>query len=255
MHSFYCPHMHDQAHADHLASKPILSDQTLYLDADESHHAARVLRLKQGQEVTLFDGQGFSAAAMVQSVHKSQVIVSVIQGKYTPPATPQLWIAAAVAKGGRPDDMVDQLCQVNAAGWIPLIAARSVVDPRQSKIEKLRRTAIASAKQCGRSHLLQITEPMSLKEALAEPAAVRLWASTHSDDQLESALPVKLAAAGQEKVLVYIGPEGGWTREEEQQAVDANAIRWSLGQSVMRIETAAVAAAAVGMYLGKLPRD
>lgn len=243
--------MHDAAMADHLANRPILSDQTLSLDADESHHAARVLRLKQGQEIGVFDGRGFKANAVVQNVHKSQVIVSVTQGTFTPPALPQVWIAAAVAKGGRPDDMVDQLSQVNAAGWIPLLTARSVVDPRQTKIDKLRRAAIASAKQCGRSHLLAILDPMTLTEALALPAAVRLWASTHSDDHLEATLPAKLMEAKQERVVVYIGPEGGWTRDEEQQATAAGAIRWSLGSSIMRIETAAVVAAAVAMYVGK----
>lgn len=260
--------MHDQALADHLANKPILSDQTLSLDADESHHAARVLRLKQGQEVGLFDGKGFRAQAVVQTVHKAQVIVSVTQAEYCPPASTQVWIAAAVAKGSRVDDMVDQLSQVNAAGWIPLMAARSVVDPRQSKIDKLRRAAVAAAKQCGRSHLLEITDPMSLKDALAMPAAMRLWASTHSEDQLEATLPKRLAALAKadtspdeqsggglaktaQPVVVYIGPEGGWTRDEEQMALDAGAIRWRFGEMVMRIETAAVVAAAVAMYVGK----
>lgn len=246
--------MHAAALADLQAHKPILSDQTLSLDADESHHAARVLRIKQGQEVALFDGKGFHALAIVQNVHKSQVVVSVTQADYSPPVSPQVWIAAAVAKGGRPDDMVDQLSQVSAAGWIPLLTARSVVDPRQSKMDKLRRAVIESAKQCGRRHLLEIADPISLTQALAEPAGLRLWASTHSDDHLEATLPDKLAqaVANHQRVIIYVGPEGGWTREEETQAAEAGAIRWSLGPSVMRIETAAVVASALAMYMGKV---
>lgn len=224
-----------------------LSDPAIVLDPEESHHAARVLRIEPGEAVEVFNGRGLSVTGMVASVKKSQVVITVTEATLHAPMTPQVWIAAAIAKGSRPDDMVDQLSQASAAGWMPLLTRRGVVDPRSSKVDKLRRTAVAAAKQSGRAHLMEVTDPMSLTQALAVPASLRLIAVTTPPDQPRSIIDERITQA--EKIIIYVGPEGGWTDDETRQAIDAGCLPWSLGPSVMRIETAAVAAAVIAMYL------
>lgn len=271
MHRFYCPTLPTPhpppdtapSTANERATIPALANTLWPLDDEEAHHAARVLRLATGDQLQLFNGQGVAAQGIVESNHKSHFMVRVLEAYFHPPIRPALWIASAVAKGSRPDEMIDQLSQVNATGWIPLLTARSVVDPRPSKLDKLRKTAIMAAKQAGRAYLLQISDPMPLAQALAVPAALRLWATppnpehhaaglTAVNQQLRQVATEHTSPASP-PILLYIGPEGGWTEQEQAQALTAGATPWHFGAAIMRIETAAIAGASIAMYLAGEP--
>jgi 16S rRNA (uracil1498-N3)-methyltransferase len=251
MHRFHCPHLISPVPPDCSQPGPVeLSDPLIVLDPEESHHAARVLRLEAGEKVGLFNGQGLKVEGVIQNASKTQMVVKAESATWEPAAKPEIWVAAAVAKGSRPDDMVDQLSQVNATGWIPLITRRSVVDPRASKVEKLRKVAIASAKQCGRAHLMQITDPRPFSDVFSDAADVRLLAN--ADGQPYPGITLGRSMVDAKKVILFIGPEGGWTDEEIQQATTAGCSLWKLGEAIMRVETAAVVAASVARYLVKM---
>jgi len=239
MHRFYCPNL--------PATPPSggdLSDNAppavARLDPDESHHARRVLRLDVGAVIELFDGKGRTARGAIEG-WSGGAAVKLSEVRVTPPLRPALDLAVAIPKGPRADEMVNQLSQLGVDRLIPLGTERSVVDPRPQKLEKFSRAAVESAKQCGRAWLMSVEAQVSFDAALAMPHDVKLIASPGAaagDDRL-----ARVRAA--QRVLVLIGPEGGWTEGELLAAREAGCVAWSLGPNILRIETAAVAAAAI----------
>lgn len=214
------------------------------LDPEQTRHLRKVLRCGEGTVVELFDGEGGLAQAVIVGFEGSRALCRVEHLEQHPVAEPVITVASAVPKGGRPDDMVEQLSQVGADRFVPLYTERSVVDPRPQKLERLQRQAMEAAKQCGRLHVLDVADACSLADALAEPADLRLIATPGGKPM---ALAERLRAAT--SVQVLIGPEGGWTQAELDAAEAAEALPWSAGPLVMRVETAAPVTVALLRYL------
>lgn len=241
MHWFHCPSLPPPLKAGGL------SESVVDLDEAESHHAARVLRLRVGDAVTLFDGAGRLAQGVAASVGR-RVAVRLSRVEDVPAPAPAIDVAAAVPKGSRADAMVEQLSQLGANRWIPLRTQRSIVDPRDSKLDRFARAAIESAKQCGRAHVMQISGTMTLAELWRLEHDLRLIASPGQQGGGDIAALLRQA----QRVLILVGPEGGWAEEELNDAALAGCRPWSLGPHILRIETAAAAAAAVVRYLAMM---
>lgn len=248
MHRFFCPTLPpaptpgdapegSAGRADSPADLGVVE-----LPEDEAHHAARVLRLEPGEAVELFDGAGRVARGVME---RRSVRVTGVRD--VPPATLSLHVAVAIPKGPRADDMVNQLSQLGVDRLIPLRAERGVTDPREHKLEKFQRHAIESAKQSGRAWLMKVTPTTDFDEALRLDAALRLFADPAAAPMNTEELG--RALRGVSSVLVLIGPEGGWTDGERARARAAGCVPWNLGPHVLRIETAAVAAAAIIRHL------
>jgi len=231
------------------------------LAEDQAHHARAVLRLEAGERVTLFDGAGASADGLIlggsggKLPNRGELSVKLEGGIHVeaPPAV-RLTIAAAVPKGERAEWLVEQASQLNVAKLQWLACDRGVVKPREGggKIDKWRRLAVESAKQCGRLHLMAVEEFAGLEDVL-KGAAGRveriLWLEPR-----EGAASVKVAQAmggWAGNVTALIGPEGGWSEREfallEAAAQRKQLVRVRLTTTVLRIETACAAIAAIVM--------
>jgi len=224
---------------------PRLSDRYCMLDADETHHARKVLRLEVGEPVELFDGRGGLAHATIEDYDGSTALCHVTAVETMPPRTPVVTVATAVPKGPRAEAMVDQLSQAGADRVIPLRTQRSVVDPRAAKLEKFERHAIESAKQSGRLHFMTIAPVAEFADMMREPRDLGLIATP--GDLVDRAWESKLSDA--QRLLLLIGPEGGWSPEELRAADAAGFLAWTFSPNVMRIEAAAAAAVALLRYL------
>ena len=224
---------------------PQLLEQRLALEEDQSRHARKVLRLQPGAHLELFDGKGGLAPAVLEGYQASLAVCRATDLVVYARARPQITIAAALPKASRADDMIDQLNQLGADRLIPLLTSRSVVDPRPTKLDRLARNSIESAKQCGRLFLMEIHEPMTFQAALAQQADLRLIAEPRGEPMAE----LRQGLAELQHVLVLIGPEGGWTGEECDAAVDLGFVPWRIAPNVLRVETAAPTATAILRYL------
>lgn len=219
-----------------------LSDAPVRLDKHESHHARNVLRLSAGDAVQLFDGRGFVTDAVIQSYSSHHALCRIESTTTHPPASTGLTIASAVPKGPRAEAMVDQLSQLGVDRFVPLHTQRSVAIPKDTKLEKFRRLAIESAKQCGRAWLMQVEE-VALPEAVWSDTGYDLKLLAEPGVEPADDLGTRLGDAG--RVLVLIGPEGGWSDEERASAKRHRCTAWTFAPNVLRIETAAPAAAAI----------
>lgn len=222
-----------------LAEPP--SGGNAILRDDEARHCSRVLRAKAGDTIRVFDGRGSVWPACITAVGRDTVAVSL--GEPLPAesiAEVNLTLAVALPKGERQKWLVEKLTELGTARLVPLVTERGVAEATASARERLKRGVIEACKQCGRNTLMEIAAPATLGDLTARhPAALRLIAHP-GNVALQSQLP----AAPAQEILAAIGPEGGFTAEELDQAAAAGFQPVSLGPHILRIETAAIALAA-----------
>lgn len=216
------------------------------LTGDEARHLARVLRAKVGDTVRVFDGSGTEWPARIDAIGRDRVDLAV--GPPIAPVEksgPLLTIAVALPKGDRQKWMVEKLTELAAARLVPLVTSRGVAEATPSAIERLKRSVIEACKQCGRSTLLEIGEPMPLPACVAKKTAGSLGLVANPGGiPIGDVISPSLSRDGV-GVLALVGPEGGFTDEELVTAVAAGFTAVSLGPHVLRVETAAIAIASM----------
>jgi 16S rRNA (uracil1498-N3)-methyltransferase len=226
--------------ADRFYTPDPLGPGEYTLAGAEAHHLAAVRRFTAGQRVVLFNGDGNDYPAEVLSVARRSVALHVLAAE---PADRELGfalvVAAALPRGDRADFLVEKLTELGATRLVPLVTARSVVQPRESVVEKFTRAVIEASKQCGRNRLMAVDVPQKWEAFVARADLPAARFVLHTGPGLPG--PGR-AAAG---VAVAVGPEGGFTPEEVQSALQQGWRPASLGPRTLRVETAAVAAAAL----------
>jgi 16S rRNA (uracil1498-N3)-methyltransferase len=213
------------------------------LDPDTSKHVAKVLRLRAGEPVTLFDGRGTEWAGTLLSVDRRGVRVAAGEGRPAPrPAGPRVVLATAVPKGKRMSVLLAMATEAGVDAIVPVAFERSSVrGVRPSKVEHWRRTVLGAVRQCGRAFLPVLEAETGLPEFLARPRAAgerRFLASTRGRPEGLA----RLLAGGPHPttVVLVIGPEGGITEREEEAAVLQGFEPCCLGDGILRVETAGV---------------
>lgn len=224
---------------------PTLPDDgaRLTLDDVETQHAV-ARRLNVNDRVTLFDGQGASARAVVVALgHRGRGLSVQIdaRSRFAPP--PPLQLCAAIPKGERVSVLLDMATQLGMTRFTPLVCERGVVEPKASAPERWRRIVIEACKQSRRTYLPIIDPPGAPAEIVRQVSA---WGhDTWFAHPASDATPATaLRMPGDRGVAIMIGPEGGFsdTEVDALRALGARAV--GLGAGILRIETAAVAALA-----------
>ncbi len=250
MHRFYLP-------PERAAQSELL------LDERESHHAANVLRVRQGERVVVLDGRGIECMCEVLSLAKNAVRLRVQQRNRIAPLPYRITLLQAMTKGKSMDAIIQKAAELCAARVVPLAAERSVAqveeESREAKLEKWRAIAIDAIKQCGSAWLPQIEAPVTPREFLArnERFELPLIAALHSSSrhprerfqtfvEEQSRLPKSLC--------VWVGPEGDFTPAEANDILSAGVLPITLGQVILRSETAAVYCLSVLNYELQAPR-
>lgn len=226
-----------------------LAGPTLRLRGQEAAHAVRSRRLTAGQEVILFDGAGHEAAGRITAVGRSELEVALGTIGARPRPAPALTLAVALPKGPRQDVLIEKCTELGTAAIAPLISERSICSASEHKLDRWRRTAIEAAKQSGQAWLPEFHRPEPLAEALRRIAShdLAVVAATETGRAEAGREPFfsLLAPGTQKSVLAFVGPEGGWTPDELTQLTSHGCQPIRLGPNILRIETAAIALAAI----------
>jgi 16S rRNA (uracil1498-N3)-methyltransferase len=227
---------------------PLLAGKRVKLEGGAASHITRVLRLRVGAALTVFDGAGGEHEASIDKAHGGEVIVAVGERTAIERESPlHLTLAQGVSRGERMDLVVQKATELGVTELVPVLTERSVVKltAQQSdrKVNHWRAIAIAACEQCGRNRLPALAPPVALREFLGKTVAAgtRLLLSPGGTTSLGD-LPRPPVGAG---ITVLIGPEGGLTDDEEQSALTAGFTAVRLGPRVLRTETAAIAALAL----------
>lgn len=219
--------------------------KSVELDNQQSEHARRVLRLGIGQNVEVFDGWGNVATGIVS--HTGRIVtIDIEEVTHYNPRLPTVDIAVAIPKGNRAENLIEKLVELDANSIIPLITHRSVVEAGSGKFKRFDRIALEASKQCHRHWMLQIYDNTDFADVIeASDHDLKLIADTPDQNSDQTILGYPEQAKSAQKILVLVGPEGGWINEERTAAKNAGFLPWCIGPNVMRIETAAIAATAI----------
>lgn len=203
------------------------------LDPEEQRHM-KAQRLRTEEKVSVFNGKGL----VVIGILDAEGHVRLLEAHEVPKSEFSLIMAVAVPKGERADWMLQKLTELRVSTIIPLKAERSVVLPREAKQERWQRILIEACKQSKQAWLPELRPLSTIERALQATADLKLVLDPQGK-------PLRDALQNLPKsVLAFIGPEGGFTDEEKTMLQQAGCMPVSLGKSILRIETAAIAFAA-----------
>jgi 16S rRNA (uracil1498-N3)-methyltransferase len=207
------------------------------------------MRAARGSRVTLFDGSGYEFEAAVERLGRSEVELAILDRRQVDrEAASALSLGVALPKGDRQKWLVEKATELGVARLVPLQTERAVAQPGENALERLRRAVIEASKQCGRNRLMEIAAPRAWDDFLADhnEAACRLVAHPGAE--------ACASFAANEPVVVAVGPEGGFTEGEVTRAVACGWQLVNLGPRILRVETAALALAAI-LIDWKLPQN
>lgn len=232
---FYCP-------------TPLSAGAIVDLPDSVAHHL-HVLRMQPGDALTLFDGRGGQYAATLADIGKRRASASVGLHEAVDVELPYaVTLAQGLPEGSKMDWIIEKAVELGAARIEPLAARRSVVRLSGERAGKRHAhwegVIVAASEQCGRNRLAQLAPVAEFGRWLAAPAQTaqpRILLSPRAD----SSLAQWAQASGPRALTLMVGPEGGFTAEEEDAALAAGALALSVGPRVLRTETAALAALAM----------
>ncbi|HZI20028.1 MAG TPA: 16S rRNA (uracil(1498)-N(3))-methyltransferase [Pyrinomonadaceae bacterium] len=246
------------------------------LSAEETRHLRDVLRVRAGDEVSVFDGEGRELACVVEEAGgrgrdaAARLRVLAAAEAPSPESALGLTLAVALLKGEKFDLVVQKATELGASAVVPVLTRRADVRLRderdaEARLLRWRRLALEAAKQSGRARLPAVESPVALDALLARPprgGELRLFFAERGGGPLaerggppaeragtEPAEPAAERGERASAVVALVGPEGGWDDEEIESAANHGWRVVTLGGRVLRAETAAVVVAALVQHL------
>jgi 16S rRNA (uracil1498-N3)-methyltransferase len=222
----------------------------LTLAGPEAHHAREVLRMKAGEKLVLFNGQGREITGEIVDLTGDEIRLRKLHEAETPPLQCRIVLGQAIPKGKNMELIVQKAVEIGAAEITPIISDRTIVQvdsesaaQKQSKWEQI---AIEAAKQCGQNWLPCVHAPRKLAEffsGIEESFDLRLIGSLQSDAQHLKKILADYSREHESRprsVLMLIGPEGDFTPAELSLARRHGCQPITLGPIILRVETAAI---------------
>ncbi|SRR5579884_191944 len=213
-----------------------------------ARHLTRVLRVQPGQVYEISDNRNVYLAE-IETARNGHVVFRTLEKLAAPEPPAQLILCASLIKFDRLEWIIEKSTELGVAAVIPVVAARSEPGLGRAalkRLERWRRIALESSQQSRRAHLPEIREPVRFRAALETQAACRFVLDEEPGGVPLAHAIAQCADAG--SLALLTGPEGGWTAGERAAFLQAGWTRVTLGPSILRAETAALAAVAVTLH-------
>jgi 16S rRNA (uracil1498-N3)-methyltransferase len=231
---FYCP-------------QPLRPGSLVDLPEAVAHHL-HVVRQQSGDELVLFNGDGGQARARLVEIGKRRATAEILAIDAVDVELPfRMTLAQGLPEGSKMDWIIEKAVELGAAAIVPLAAQRSVVrlsgDRADKRLAHWQGVVVSASEQCGRNRLAGVAPVQEVNRWLGQGAAggVRILLSPRAD----ASLAQWTRATPAQDVTLLVGPEGGFTDQEEDAALAAGALALSMGPRVLRTETAGLAALAI----------
>lgn len=235
-------------HARFYHPEEIIVGEILKLSVENKHHAARVLRLKNDDPITLFNGLGGEFSAHIETINKSSTTVLIDAYHDINRESPlRIELAQAICVNEKMDWIIQKTVEFGVTSIQPVCTSRSIVhlsEERSSKrLQHWKKIIISACEQCGRNQLPQVLPLISLLEWLSQKKATRsaqdvhFMLSTKATEGLKDTPSPPVDA----NIALVIGPEGGFASEEETAILHSGFSPLRLGKRILRTESAALA--------------
>lgn len=216
------------------------NENLIKLSLEESKHLREVLRLRIGDEVSVFDGEGNEFLSLVKDLgtKKSSSILRML--RKIPPVSPEsdldLTLGVALLKGEKFDLVVQKSVELGITKFVPLLTKRT--EAKNARLDRWRKIGIEAAKQSGRARLMQIVELQNFEDFIKSAEGEKILFSEKSGASFSAIKPA-------EKITALIGAEGGWEDSEIESARKNDFQIITFSGRILRAETAAIAISAI----------
>jgi 16S rRNA (uracil1498-N3)-methyltransferase len=220
----------------------------------EAQHLARVLRLRAGDSIAVFDGRGREALARVETVTSKRVNVQAIEPRAAAPEPRvAVTLAQALLKSDKMDRVIRDGVMLGVSAIQPFVSRRTDVPPtavtRGGRQDRWERTVVSSVKQCGRAVVPAVFETRQFADVLKATSAQMRLMFVEPGARPDVRELTTLEREPPPEAVVFIGPEGGWDAEEIASATEAGVCLFSFGQRVLRADAAGAAIISVLRYI------
>jgi 16S rRNA (uracil1498-N3)-methyltransferase len=222
--------------------EPLSVGRTISVQGSAANHIMRVLRAREGDALTMFDGRGGEYGARIIGFRKDAVTVDVQEHREVErESSLELTLAQGISRGERMDWVMQKATELGVTRIVPVVTERTVVklDDRQAerKLDHWRAIVVAACEQSGRNRVPEVLAPVPFYEALGivDSSITRILLSPAGAQRARD-------LANPRRIAMLIGPEGGLSENEQEAAVAAGFLQVSLGPRILRTETAAIAA-------------
>jgi len=227
-----------------------VQEDRLILRGEEAHHLVRARRHRVGDCIDVVDGLGNFFETHIAAIDKKEVVCRILSRRDGQGESPvELSLAPALVKGQRFDFVVEKGVEVGVDNIVPLITSRGVVRPgSENKGERWKRLARAAVKQCGRSRLPKVHPPTELGAVIDGWCGEGRLALMAVPGSKGEGLRSLLGEIDTDRIGLLVGPEGGFTEEEEALAREKGIQFFSWGERILRADTASIVLAALVLY-------
>ncbi len=232
-----------------------ITSTKIFITGSDAAHIKKVLRMKSGDRIGLFDGRGFEYEARIENLLAGSVEVSITKRFLSASESPvQIIVAQALLKDKKMDILARQLTEIGITKLIPFTSIRSVPRPDKKRLSERRKRwekiAIEALKQCRRGHVTEIGETITFNDVIKidDECDLKIVFWENESKPISDAVQ-QVHDRHYRKILAVLGPEGGFTEKEIEDARACGFVTASLGPRILRAETAAVAACTILQYL------
>lgn len=217
----------------------------------ELHHARDVMRLAAGDAIVVFDGTGKEYHGIIQKIDKGQMTVTIKKTAERKSEGCRLILIQALPRSDKMDLIVEKATELGVERIIPVTTERTVVRPdtkkENLKVERWRKIALIAAKQCGRTTIPEVMPITGFEDSLKalNDSEIKIMPCLYDDAK---ALKEVLRGRKVGSAVIFIGPEGDFTKKEVEAAKAIGAIPVSFGREILRSETAAICALSILNY-------
>ncbi|GAA0209483.1 16S rRNA (uracil(1498)-N(3))-methyltransferase [Kangiella japonica] len=216
------------------------------LDREASNHLSRVLRLRVGSEVVLFNGDGHDYQGKIEAIERNQVQVHLLQAQEINVESPlYIHLYQGVSRGDKMDLTLQKGVELGIKEFTPIITERCGVklDEKRwaKKIQHWEKVIISACEQCGRNQIPKLNPVTPLSEAISKRSGQDFFLHPDAETQFKSYGAVNF----EQSISLWVGPEGGFSEPEVDEVTRNDITPVALGPRVLRTETAALAAVSV----------
>ena len=218
------------------------------ITGSEQHHLRNVLRTAPGDTIRIIDGKGNVYIAAVCHTDAAETQAKILHHEFHPQSPPFLTLFLGLPKNDKLALILQKTTELGVTQIVPMHSKRSLQKPSQNRWERWRRVMLSATKQCKRPWLPELAGVQKFEDCLAQVEAFTLSLIFWENETKQHIKTVLRGAPKAESIALFVGPEGGFSDTEINAATQSGCIPVTLGSTILRTETAAIAGVAVAAY-------
>lgn len=226
-----------------FVNKELIDGGKIYIKDGDAHHIARSLRMAEGDEVTVSDGEGKEFSCRLTRIRDEECECEIISEEISRAESPvDITLCMAYPKGDKLETVIQKAVELGVSRILPFESSRCIKRPKAEKIDKqlarLSKIAEEAAKQCGRAKIPEVLAPLSYREMLKYTKDFEMTLFCYEAEEDSSVKNILKSRTRPATCAVIVGSEGGFSEDEVKEAILSGATVVSLGKRILRCETA-----------------